>query len=91
VSGTVTVPDNVAADVHCKLWDGTTVIASAIINLNPTPGGASGRPVALSGYITNPVGNLRISCKDVTNTTGKIVFNATGNSADSTISAIRIA
>jgi len=46
--------------------------------------------MALSGFIASPAGNIRISCKDVTATTGKILFNASGNSKDATISAMRI-
>lgn len=89
VSGTVTLIDTGAtAAIYCKLWDGTTVIASAAgLNNNVL----RGFPVSLSGYITNPSSNLKISCRDVDATTGKILFNQTGNSKDSTITAIRIA
>lgn len=89
VSGTVTLIDTGAtAAFNCKLWDGTTVIASARgSNWNV----AAQTTVTLSGYIASPAGNLRISVNDVTATTGKILFNSSGNSKDSTISAIRIA
>jgi len=86
--GTITLLDTQASSVKFKMWDGTTVIDS-------------GRAVGLvangawtfhfSGYITSPAGNLRISASNDGNTTGKIVFNASGNSKDSTITAIRIA
>ncbi len=89
VSGTVTVEDTAgSANISAKLWDGTTVIASTqltITNANFP------QPIALSGYLATPAGNLRISVKDTSNTTGKIMFNASGNSKDSTISAFRIA
>lgn len=89
VSGSVTILDTAgAANYQCKLWDGTTVIASGTSNTN---GASVARVVTLSGFITSPAGNLRISCKDITSTSGAIVFNSSGNSKDSTISAIRIA
>lgn len=89
VSGTVTLVDTASGSGFVgKLWDGTTVIASAAtINF-----GSSGfTTMTLSGFITNPAGNLRISCKDNTTVNGKISFNTSGNSKDSTISAYRIA
>lgn len=90
VSGTVTVYDTAgSATFYAKLWDGTTVISSAII----TAYGAVSLPmsISLSGYIASPAANLRISVRDITSTSGQIRFNATGNSKDSTITAIRIA
>ena len=87
VSGTVTVKDSSATEVIAKLWDGTTVIASGGVYM--TTGNGEGL-IALSGFITSPAGNLRISCRDTVNTTGLIKYNQTGNSKDSTITAIRI-
>lgn len=92
VSGTVTVIDTTTANalVTAKLWDGTTVIASCTQRIGPA--GASGTSsISLSGYITAPAGNLRISCKDGNATSGAILFNNSGLSKDSTITAIRIA
>lgn len=88
VSGTATVIDTLGvATVFCKLWDGTTTISSAL----GTIAAANGRNnIALSGFIASPAGNLRISCQDGTSTSGKILFNASGASKDSTISAFRI-
>lgn len=88
VSGTVTMSDTTsAANYLVKLWDGTTVISSAQTQTaNSVPA-----VIALSGYITSPAGNLRITCKDSTTAFGKILFNQSGNSKDSTITAIRIA
>jgi hypothetical protein len=86
-SGTVTVFDSATAVIVAKLWDGTTVIASTemvILNTETI------QPMSLSGFITNPAGNLRISVKDTTNTSGKIAFNNSGASKDSTITAFRI-
>ena len=87
VFGTVTVTDTTAAFVNVKLLDGTTVIAATTAALNASFTAA----VSLSGIITSPAGNLRISCRDTTNTTGKILFNNSGTSKDSTITAMRIA
>lgn len=90
VFGKVTVLDTAgASDIYAKLWDGTTVpvIDSGYTNVF---GAFSGSTIALSGVISAPVGNLRISCRDTTRTTGLIKFNSSGNSRDSTITAIRI-
>lgn len=87
-SGTVTVNDTgAAASIYCKLWDGTTVIASTLArNID----GTSPESISLSGYLASPAGNIRISCRDITATTGVILFNATGNSKDSSLSAFRV-
>ncbi len=85
-SGTVTIFDTAAAIVFCKLWDGTTVIASA----SNTLAASSAINTSLSGVITSPAANIRISCRDSSNTTGKILFNNTGNSKDATITAFRL-
>ena len=87
VSGTITFYDAVSAAFLIKLWDGTTVIASTEVN-----GGASSANMtaSLSGFISAPVGNLRISVKDGTTVNGVVRFNTSGNSKDSTITAIRI-
>lgn len=87
-SGTVTLGDTTGgATFAAKLWDGTTVIASAQI----AQAGASAvaQAVALSGYLATPAGNIRISAKDSTNTAGVIKSNSTGNSKDSTVSCFR--
>ena len=88
VSGTVTALDTAgAATFFARLWDGTTVIASA--------GAVSAAtnfsiPFSLSGCITSPAGNLRIDVKDISSTSGLIKFNQTLNSKDSTITAWRV-
>ena len=89
VSGTVTVTDTASspAGFNIKLWDGTTVVASQQISV---PTATYNGQCALSGFITSPAGNLRISVRDVTATSGKIVFNNSGNAKDSTITAFRI-
>ena len=89
VSGTVTVNDsNATGDFFAKLWDGTTVIDSTGIR---TTGASVSGSISLSGFIVAPAGNLRISVRDTGSVNGKILFNATGNSKDSTITAYRIA
>jgi hypothetical protein len=70
------------------LWDGTTVIASDYV----TSAGGSGffASSCLSGVITSPAGNLRMSATNNTLKTGTIQFNASGLNADSYIVAVRI-
>ena len=75
------------AQIMCKLWDGTTVIASGD---GTVPSASTYVAISLHGYLASPAGNIRISCKDVTSTGGAFVFNQTGNSKDSTISVHRI-
>ncbi len=88
-SGTVTLEDTGgAANFDCKLWDGTTVIASATTQ---TPGAGSITTVSLSGVLATPAGNIRISVRDETAVTGLILFNRSGNSKDATVSAFRVA
>ena len=88
VAGSVTVLDTNAANYKFKLYDGTTVIDSGrLIGVAAN----AVTTVAFSGYIVSPAGNLRIAALSDGNTTGKIVFNSSGNSKDSTITAIRIA
>jgi hypothetical protein len=88
VSGTVTMDDSAgSADFDAKLWDGTTVIASARSQTDSASGKVS---ISLSGYINAPAGNLRISVKDSTSTSGKIRYDLSGNAKDSTITAYRL-
>lgn len=89
VSGTVTLQDGGNNNIfNIKLWDGTTLISSA--RVQTTTSGFT-TAVALSGFLATPSGNFRISVQDTNSTTGLIKFNATGNSKDSTITAIRVA
>lgn len=88
--GTVTMQDtNSGSGVfNVKLWDGTTVIASASTRGNATSGTAQ---VNLCGYLTSPAGNIRMSVNDATNASSAVIgFNLSGNSADATISAFRV-
>lgn len=89
VMGTVTVVDTIGGAVFsARIGDGTTVLSSTRLQ---TGGANVPAAVSLSGYITSPVANLRISIKDETSTSGQITFNNSGNTTDSTIIAIRIA
>lgn len=86
VSGTVTLNAPSQDQFNVKLWDGTTVIASAVVFSVNGPIA----PVSLSGYLASPAANLRISVRDVSSVNGLIKFNSSGNSKDSTITAFRI-
>ena len=90
-SGTVTLLDQSSqASYFVKLWDGTTVIASTRMTSVATGEQCA---ISLSGFITSPAANLRISVRDASSTGGKIVYGVTygsGNTKDSTITAIRI-
>lgn len=81
--------DGGASNVDVVLWDGTNVINSTA----PTTAGANVyTPVHLAGYITLAVASdVKLSAMGVTGTTAVMVFNRSGNSKDSTISALRIA
>jgi hypothetical protein len=91
VSGTVTVTEGgvAAGQVNAKLWDGTTIIAGTVGAVQ----GASSDVISmsLSGVITNPAGNLRISCQSLSSTIGLIKASGTGITKVSTITAVRIA
>lgn len=88
-SGQITIKDTGAGGglFFYKLWDGTTVIASGSIT---TANASQLATVSLSGQITNPTGNIRMSCKDQTAITGVICFNAAGPNCSS-IEVTRIA
>jgi|GEM_PF-5840461 len=86
-SGTVTLFDSAgAANFNCKLWDGSTVIASGGGNV---PSNVRPTSITLSGRLASPAGNIRISCQDLTSTSGTIQFNFSGNSKDSTLTVFR--
>jgi hypothetical protein len=87
-SGTATVYDSALAGVMiCKLWDGTTTIASARNNSPVAQGVVS---ISLSGYISGPAGNIRISCKDSNGTNGVISANVSLSGRDSMVTVLRI-
>jgi hypothetical protein len=86
-SGAVSIAAYQGHENYIKLWDGTTVIASARVAYNAANHATS---VSLSGYITSPAGNIRISVRDASGT-GLIIWNGSGNEKDSTVTALRIA
>lgn len=86
-SGTVVVTSATADNFGAKLWDGTTVIDVAVGSI--TAGGFAA--LSVSGYISSPAGNIRISARDYSTTSGIMKFNASGLSKDSTISVVRVA
>lgn len=88
VSGKVTLRDTAgAAGFLGRLWDGSTVIDSG-----RTDSSAANfyTTISLSGYITNPAGNLRISVRDLSSVSGFIIADVSGDAKDSTITAFRI-
>jgi hypothetical protein len=88
VAGSVNVIDTAgAAQIWCRLWDGTTVIAENSMTQTTAnfPFG-----FGLSGIITNPAANVRISCKDISSTSGKIIFNQVSGSKGAVVSGFRI-
>jgi len=88
-SGQIVARSTLAGDdIYCKLWDGTTLINSGKMTI---PVNNFRVLMSLSGVITAPVGNIRISIRSPNNTAAVVEFNGTGNSKDSTISAFRIA
>lgn len=90
-SGTVTVRDTSSgnAQINVKLWDGTTLIASATQNTQANVN--SPITISLSGVITNPAGNIRMDVQDSTSGSGLILWNYSGGTGkDSTVTAVRI-
>jgi hypothetical protein len=69
------------------LWDGATVIDSGFIQLSRGQTGI----LSLSGCMVGPAGNLRIGVECVGASQATMAFNASGQSKDCTITAIRIA
>jgi hypothetical protein len=89
--GTITLQDvsNSSSNINARLWDGTTVIASTVVTTQ------SGNPnarasVTLCGIKASPAGNIRISAKDTSATTGVIKANQSGDSKDGTIFGFRL-
>lgn len=86
--GRVTVRDTAGVGIfQAKLWDGTTVIDSAAIT---TAAASQDMSMFLAGFITSPAGNIKISVKDSSTTTGVLRFNSSGLSKDSTLTVVRI-
>jgi hypothetical protein len=73
--------------ISAKLWDGTTVIDSGAVS---TQGSNQFGHIALSGIISGPAANIRISAKSAGGA-GLIKQGASGAGKDSTITVERIA
>ncbi len=86
-SGTVTVTDGGPAQFTAQLWDGTTPISIAEGFISA---GGFVTSVSVSGVVTSPAGNLRISVKDPTSAGGSILSTAVTPAGGSNIIAIRI-
>lgn len=87
VTAGVSWTSNPAAFLLLRLWDGTSVIASCE-GTNDVANDIAQN--VLSGVITSPAGNLRISAKAVGSSGQTLKFNASGDSADCWLTAIRI-
>jgi hypothetical protein len=88
-TGGVTVNGNANDIIRCKLWDGTNTAVDS--TQQQIGGGAPEAKIALSGFVSSPAGNIRISCRNITSTTStNIVFNGSANSHDSTVSGYRV-
>lgn len=85
--GTVTLYNSATDSAYVKLWDGTTLIASALFVILGTQ---TINAITLSGLITNPTGNIRIEVKMASTTTGKISANLTGLGKDSGLTVLKI-
>jgi hypothetical protein len=89
--GVVTLSTNAASGIdlmRCKLWDGTTIISSAQV---PIVSGFGPTTIALSGILTSPAANIKISCRDTSSTSGLMQANVDGSSNTATeVSGIRI-
>lgn len=87
-SGTVTLQDTAgAASFFVQLTDGTTTFGSTTVN---SAGVGAITTASVSGVKANPAGNIRIMVKDVSSTSGKILFNQTSLNLDATVTAIRV-
>jgi len=65
-SGTITATDTGGtAVINCKLWDGTTTIASATEFVSAATATVA---ISLSGFLTNPASNIKMSAKDSSRT-----------------------
>ncbi len=84
-SGTITIlQGGVAGTQNCKLWDGTTVVSAGAFTA--TAGFAN--TISLSGAISAPAGNLKISV--LVTQTGTLLSTFTTNINASTLTAVRI-
>lgn len=90
-SGAVTLLSTAAASVAAKLWDGTSVIAYGVAT---TAGVSFRNMIALSGTLTNPAGNIRISARILAGGAHTVISAADTDfveaTASSVVTAVRI-
>lgn len=88
-SGSVVMIDTAGGAIFdVKLWDGTTLIAETRV---VTTSASQEQGGSVSGFITSPAGNIRISVRDVSSTSGQIRFNSNSDgSKTATLTAFRI-
>ena len=88
-AGTVTMGAAANATFFAKLWDGTTVASAASQRMSEVESVS----IALSGvFVIAAPSVIKISVRDLTNTSGVMLGNATVNGdKDSSIRAFRIA
>ena len=88
VTCTASIDDTVgAATYFAKLWDGTTVIASGVAQ---TTAATQFSMISISGVLASPAANIKMSVRDISSTSGFILYNTTGNAKDSTCTGVRI-
>lgn len=85
-SGTVSVGGASSSNIDVKLWDGTTIIASARAWFNA----ASTMAFSLTGFLASPAANIRMSVRSSA-TNASITFNTSGQSKDCSVFGLRIA
>jgi len=90
VSGSISLSDsNTVCTITGKLWDGTTVISAGQVHID-APAAVPTASIALTGIITNPAANLKISA--LSNSVTSFIWNTTilGTTNASYITATRI-
>lgn len=91
VTGTVTLTDSATtALISCKIFDTvtTTNILSSVAEHAQVAGLNSS--VSMSGFLATPGGSIALACKSSAAATSSMVFNASGNSKDSTLTGFRV-
>lgn len=84
--GQVTLSDTAGnASFRCKLWDGTTIVSSGALSWIAGTGDGS---LSLSGFLATPAANIKISCRDITSTSG--VMNANVDGSSNTASSLSV-
>jgi hypothetical protein len=89
VTASITITDSAGvAGIFAKLWDGTSIIDSGT---STVPAAGRTTMITLCGVYNSLAGAVvKISARDVSSTSGTLLFNNTGNSKDCTITAVRI-